>query len=98
MKICGIIYKVVFMLEQIKENYVNICIASVYTILAMLVYGIWSYSAWRLWWVTMLIVIILLVAGFVISFFGLKAKLKPSKTSLRRKKNRLFNNYHLQSL
>lgn len=79
MKICGIIYKVVFMLEQIKENYVNICIASVYTILVMLVYGIWSYSAWRLWWVTMLIVIILLVAGFVISFFWIKSEIKAKQ-------------------
>ena len=79
MKICGIIYKVVFMLEQIKENYVNISIASVYTILAMLVYGIWSYSAWRLWWVTMLIVIILLVAGSVISFFWIKSEIKANQ-------------------
>lgn len=78
------------MLEQIKENYVNICIALVYTILAMLVYGIWSYSAWHLWWATMLIVLVILGIGFVISFFWIKGEVKSKKEKVASKEEQVI--------
>ncbi len=64
------------MLDIIKRNYVNICIAIVYTALAMLVYGIWSYSAWEIWWATLLIVLAILGVGIVISYFWIKSESK----------------------
>ena len=67
-----------FMLEQIRNNYVNICIAAVYTILAMLVYGVWSYSAWELWYVTFIIVIAILGTGITISYFWIKSEIKSN--------------------
>ena len=66
------------MLEHIKKNYVNICIAIVYTILASLVYGIWSYSAWHLWYVTLIIVIVIVAAGFVIGFFWIRSEIRKN--------------------
>lgn len=67
------------MIEQIKQNYVNICIAFVYTILAMLVYGIWSYSAWQLWWATLLIVLAIFGVGFAISFLWIRSEIREKQ-------------------
>lgn len=70
------------MLEHIKNNYVNICVAIVYTTIASLVYGIWSYSAWHLWYVTFIIVIFIVGIGFVIGYFWIRSenkKLQPKE-------------------
>lgn len=67
------------MVELIKKNYVNICIASVYTLIACLVYGIWSYSAWELWYVTFIIVLAIVAIGFVIGFFWIRSEIKNSQ-------------------
>ena len=67
------------MLEHIKNNYVNICIAIVYTILASLVYGIWSYSAWHLWYVTLIIVIVIVGIGSVIGYFWIRSEIKKNQ-------------------
>ncbi|MDE5546865.1 MAG: hypothetical protein K2M84_01750 [Anaeroplasmataceae bacterium] len=67
------------MLEHIKNNYVNICIAIVYTILASLVYGIWSYSAWHLWYVTLIIVIAIVGIGSVIGYFWIRSEIKKNQ-------------------
>ncbi|MDE6047924.1 MAG: hypothetical protein K2F56_04775 [Anaeroplasmataceae bacterium] len=67
------------MLEHIKNNYVNICMAIVYTILASLVYGIWSYSAWHLWYVTLIIVIVIVGIGSVIGFFWIRSEIRKNQ-------------------
>lgn len=63
------------MLKIMKENYVNICIAVVYTVVADLVYGIWSYTAWQKWYWTMIIVLAITMVGCVISFFWIKGEI-----------------------
>ncbi|MDE5856112.1 MAG: hypothetical protein K2H06_03595, partial [Anaeroplasmataceae bacterium] len=55
-----------------------ICIAIVYTILASLVYGIWSYSAWHLWYVTLIIVIVIVGIGSVIGYFWIRSEIKKN--------------------
>ncbi len=67
------------MLEIIKRNYVNICIALVYTTLACLVYGIWSYHAWHLWYVSFIIVLLLTALGIVVGFFWIKSENKKKE-------------------
>ncbi|MDE7264154.1 MAG: hypothetical protein K2N64_05795 [Anaeroplasmataceae bacterium] len=64
------------MLEHIKKNYVNICIAIVYTIIACLVYGIWSYSAWQLWYVTFIIVLVIIAVGFGIGYVWIHSEIQ----------------------
>lgn len=66
------------MLEHIKNNYINICVAIVYTTIASLVYGIWSYSAWHLWYVTFIIVIFIVGIGFVIGYFWIRSEIKKN--------------------
>lgn len=60
------------MLDYIKKNYINLCIVLIYTVVACLVYGIWSYTAWQLWYVTFIIVLIITIAGAVIGYLWLK--------------------------
>ena len=67
------------MITLIKNNYVNICIALVYSVLACLVYGIWSYSAWHLWYVTLIVVLFILAVSAVISYFWLKSEIMHKK-------------------
>lgn len=67
------------LLDFIKKNYVNLCIASVYIVLACLVYGIWSYSAWHLWYVTFIIVIAIMIAGVLVSYFWLRKDKKENQ-------------------
>ncbi len=69
------------MIELIKKNLLNISIVFVYTLLACLVYGIWSYSAWELWYVTMIIVFLFAGAGCTIGYFWLKSEIKKNKDS-----------------
>lgn len=64
------------MLELIKKNYLNILIAALYTLLADLVYGIWTYTAWRLWYVTFIIILIITSIGVTISYFWLSSENK----------------------
>lgn len=64
------------MLELIKKNYLNILIAALYTLLADLVYGIWTYTAWRLWYVTFIIILIITGVGVTISYFWLRSENK----------------------
>lgn len=64
------------MLELIKKNYLNILIAALYTLLADLVYGIWTYTAWRLWYVTFIIILIITSIGVTISYFWLRSENK----------------------
>ncbi len=67
--------KVILMLQKIiKDNYINLCIALVYTVIASLVYGIWSYAAWHLWYVTFIIVLVITIAGCIITYFWIKSE------------------------
>lgn len=67
------------LLEHIKNNFLNICIAIVYTVIAALVYGIWSYSGWHLWYVTLIIVIAILGAGVTISYFWIRSEIRSKQ-------------------
>lgn len=67
------------MLEHIKNNYVNISIAIVYTVIASLVYGIWSYSAWHLWYVTLIIVLVIVGIGTCIGFFWIRSEIRKAQ-------------------
>lgn len=60
------------MLDYIKKNYINLCIVLIYTVIACLVYGIWSYTAWHLWYVTFIIVLVITIAGGVIGYLWLR--------------------------
>ncbi|MDE5714639.1 MAG: hypothetical protein K2I42_00730 [Anaeroplasmataceae bacterium] len=71
------------MVEMIKKNLLNISIVFVYTLLACLVYGIWSYSAWELWYVTLIIVIIFAGAGCTLGYFWLKSEIKKKNESIK---------------
>ena len=64
------------MFKFIKENYVNILTVFIYTLLASLVYGIWTYISWQLWYVTMFIVLLIVIAGIVIGYFWIKSEIK----------------------
>ncbi|MBD5390746.1 hypothetical protein HDR67_01930 [bacterium] len=67
------------MLQHLKENYFNICLTLVYTILASLVYGIWSYSSWHLWYVTFIIVFVIFVIGAVIGYFWIRSEIRKKE-------------------
>lgn len=62
------------MLKKLKDHYVNICIALMYAVIACLVYGIWSYSAWERWYVTFIIVVAIVVVSAVIAYFWIKSE------------------------
>lgn len=67
------------MLEFIKKHFYNICITFVYTLLACLVYGIWSYSAWNLWYVTLIIVVLLVVVGSLCGYIWIKKEIQKQQ-------------------
>lgn len=67
------------MLQILKENYFNICLIFVYTLLASLVYGIWSYSAWHLWYVTFIIVLVICGIGSVIGYFWITSEIRKKE-------------------
>lgn len=62
-------------LKKIKENYLNVCIAAAYTIIACLVYGIWSYKSWHLWYVTILIIVFIIIIGCVVGFIWIRSEI-----------------------
>lgn len=61
------------MLDFIKKNYFNLCLILVYIVIACLVYGIWTYSAWHLWYVTLIVVLAICGLGAFIGFLWLKS-------------------------
>ena len=64
------------MLEVLKKQFNKIFQAVVYTTLLCLIYGIWSFKAWNLWYVTLLIVIAIVAIGVVVSYFWIKSEIK----------------------
>lgn len=67
------------MLNFLKKYCYNICIVSVYTLLACLVYGIWSYSAWQLWYVSLIIVIFIIAFGVFCGYLWIKNSIKKAE-------------------
>ena len=68
------------MLEVLKKQFNKIFQAVVYTTLLCLIYGIWSFKAWNLWYVTLLIVIAIVAIGIVVSYFWIKSEIKKETT------------------
>ena len=68
------------MLEVLKKQFNKIFQAVVYTTLLCLIYGIWSFKAWNLWYVTLLIVIAIVAIGAVVSYFWIKSEIKKESS------------------
>ena len=68
------------MLEVLKKQFNKIFQAVVYTTLLSLIYGIWSFKAWNLWYVTLLIVIAIVAIGVVVSYFWIKSEIKKESS------------------
>jgi hypothetical protein len=68
------------MLEVLKKQFNKIFQAVVYTTLLCLIYGIWSFKAWNLWYVTLLIVIAIIAIGVVVSYFWIKSEIKKESS------------------
>ena len=68
------------MLEVLKKQFNKIFQAVVYTTLLCLIYGIWSFKAWNLWYVTLLIVIAIVAIGVVVSYFWIKSEIKKESS------------------
>lgn len=68
------------MLEVLKKQFNKIFQAVVYTTLLCLIYGIWSFKAWNLWYVTLLIVIAIVAIGVVVSYFWIKSETKKESS------------------
>lgn len=61
------------MLEIIKKYRYNISIVFAYTLIADLVYGVWSYSLWQSWYISLIIVIVITIIGGVVGWFWIKS-------------------------
>ena len=68
------------MLEVLKKQFNKIFQTVVYTTLLCLIYGIWSFKAWNLWYVTLLIVIAIVAIGVVVSYFWIKSEIKKESS------------------
>jgi ABC-type polysaccharide/polyol phosphate export permease len=68
------------MLDIIKKQFNKILQAFIYTLLLCLIYGIWSYKAWNLWYVTLIIVLVIIGLGFVVSYLWIKSEVKKEST------------------
>lgn len=60
------------MIDFIKKYHYELAISASYTLLACLAYGIWSYSAWSLWYVSLIIVIFILFLGVLFGTIWIK--------------------------
>lgn len=68
------------MFEIFKQHFNKIFQVIVYTTLLCLIYGIWSWTAWNLWFVTMIIVLAIVAAGTVVGYFWIKSQIKSETT------------------
>lgn len=67
------------MLNFIKEQFYKLLLCFIYTLIATLIYGIWSYKLWSLWYVTLIIVLVVISVGVVISYFWIKSEIKAKQ-------------------
>lgn len=66
--------------DDIKNNAYNIMLCVFYTIILCVVYGMWSFKALQLWWLTLIIVVVILTVGFVVGILWTKSnKVKAQK-------------------
>ena len=68
------------MLKILKEQFNRIIQCFIYTLLMCLIYGIWTWSVWHLWVVTLLIVVTIVVAGAIVGYFWIKSQIKSETT------------------
>lgn len=61
-----------------KNQYKNIILVSVYTILAILVYTMWVHSVWALWYIDLIVGIVILAIGILIGFLYIKSEYKKN--------------------
>lgn len=64
------------MLDIIKKQFNKILQAFIYTTIMCLIYGVWSYKAWSLWYVTLIIVVVIVAIGVVVSYLWIKSEVK----------------------
>ena len=68
------------MLEVFKKQFNKILQALIYTILLCLIYGIWTWKAWNLWYVTLIIILVIIAVGIAVSYFWIKSEIKKETT------------------
>lgn len=64
------------MLDIIKKQFNKILQCFIYTLIMCLIYGVWSYKAWNLWYVTLIIVVAIIGIGVTISYLWIKSEVK----------------------
>ena len=68
------------MLKILKEQFNKILQCFIYTLIMCLIYGVWSYKAWELWYVTLIIVVAIVGIGVVVSYLWIKSEVKKQST------------------
>ena len=66
------------MLTLIKEQFNKLLLCFVYILIGCLVYGIWTYHLWNLWYVTLIVVFVIIAIGVTISYFWIKSEIKKN--------------------
>lgn len=62
------------MKELLKNQYKNVILVCVYTILAGAVYCMWAHSLWGLWYIDMIIGLVILAIGAVVGYFYISSE------------------------
>ncbi len=66
-------------MEMLKKIYERLVVGVSYTLVACLVYGYWFNYQWGKWYLTLMIIVIILIAASIIGYFYIKKLLKPNK-------------------
>ncbi len=66
-------------MEMLKKIYKRLLLVIAYTFVACLVYGYWFNYQWGKWYLTLMIIVIILIAASIIGYFYIKKLLKPNK-------------------
>ena len=61
-------------MEFIKKNLKKLLLVLAYTITACVVYGYWFQVLWNRWYITLITVLLIVIAGCVIGYFYTKEK------------------------
>ena len=68
------------MLKILKEQFNKVLQCFIYTLIMCLIYGIWSYKAWNLWYVSLMIVVAIIALGVTVSYLWIKSEVKKEST------------------
>ena len=68
------------MFKILKEQFNKVLQCFIYTLIMCLIYGVWSYKAWNLWYVTLIIVIGIIALGVTVSYLWIKSEVKKEST------------------